>query len=501
MNVKRPTNTHAEPIKAPPAAVAASWGELLSGRNLLPAIALTGGVALHAINVHIVTTILPSVVRDIGGLEYYAWNITLFVVASILGATLTNKLLDVMGPRRTYLLALAVFVLGSILCATATGMFWLLCGRSVQGIGGGLLAALSYALIRIVFVERLWSRVVALVSGMWGLATLLGPAVGGLFAASGEWRLAFWSLLPVALVQALIVSMQLTGKSPVPDKASLEPVRIPFLKISLLMTSVLLVALAGQVKDDAGKVLCITVGVSVGLLLAWLDRRPGVALLPSGAYTLRSPMGKIFACIGLLMIASMSEIFIPYFLQLLHGYSPLQAGYMTAVMAGGWSMASLVSSGRSSRSTARLIFAGPVLMTLALLALLVLLPGDIVPAYQGAWLCIALAGVGLGIGLGWPHLLTGIFKAALPGEENIASAGITTVQLYAMAIGAALAGLTVNAAGLSDPGGEEGARTAAYSLFGFFALAPAAAMVLSYRLSHCTDRSGLGDPDQNDPDS
>lgn len=463
-------------------ASAATWSELLSGSNAWRAIALTGGVALHAINVHIVTTILPSVVRDIGGLDYYAWNITLFVVASIFGSTLTSKLLDVLGPRRTYLFALAVFSAGSVLCATAQDMYWMLGGRSVQGIGGGLLAALSYALIRIVFEERLWSRAVSLVSGMWGIATLLGPAVGGVFAESGAWRLAFWCLLPVSLAQALIVLAQLRGKQQSREAA----VRMPLLKIGLLTASVLLVALAGQAQDDGNKLLGVAAGLALGLLVAWLDQRPGIALLPTGTYTLKSVMGKVFACLCLLMIAGMTEIFVPYFLQTLHTYSPLQAGYMTAAMAGGWSLASLLSSGRNEVQADRMVAAGPAIMALSLGVLALLLPGDVLAGVDSvtAGLCfaLALAGVGLGIGMGWPHLVTRVMKSAQVGEENLASAGVSTVQLYAMAIGAALAGLTVNAAGLSHPGGIEGARMAAYCLFGLFALAPLAAIVLARRL-------------------
>lgn len=464
---------------------ATSWSELLSGRNLLRAVALTGGVALHAVNVHIVTTILPSVVRDIGGLAYYAWNITLFVVASIVGSALTSKLLDTLGPRSTYLAALVIFAFGSILCAAAPSMPWMLTGRSVQGIGGGLLAALSYALIRVVFEQRLWSRAVALVSGMWGVATLLGPAVGGLFAAGGAWRLAFWCLLPVALAQAAIVTGQLHGKPAHRDAAEPGniPVRIPLLKISLLAASVLLVAFAGQAADSAGKFAGVAAGLAAGVLVAWLDRRPGVALLPTGAYSLGAMMGKIFACVCLLMIGSMTEIFVPYFLQTLHGYAPLQAGYMTAAMAGGWSLASLLSSGRSGRQADRMVRFGPPLMTLSLLALMLLLPGDVDVAAEAVWLALALGGVGLGVGLGWPHLLTRVLKSARRGEENLASAGITTVQLYAMAIGAALAGLIVNAAGLTEPGGSAGARSAAYALFACFAAAPALAIVLARRIA------------------
>ncbi len=468
---------HAETV------VPTSWSELLTGRNLLRSVALTGGVALHAINVHIVTTILPSVVRDIGGLAYYAWNITLFVVASIVGSALTSKLLDKLGPRRAYLLGLAVFTLGSILCATALSMPWMLAGRSVQGLGGGLLAALGYALIPMLFEQRLWSRAVALESGMWGVATLLGPAVGGLFAADGAWRLAFWCLLPVALLQALIVAGQLGGKPVQGDAAVSEPVRIPLLKIALLALSVLLVAFAGQVDDTGGKLLGVAAGLGAGGLVAWLDRRPGVALLPTGAYQLSTVMGKVFACVCLLMIGSMTEIFVPYFLQILHGYAPLQAGYMTAAMAGGWSLASLLSSARSGKDADRMVRLGPLAMTLSLLALVVLLPGDVDVAAEGLWLALALGGVGLGIGLGWPHLLTRVLKSARRGEENLASAGITTVQLYAMAIGAALAGLTVNAAGLTEPGGVDGARQAAYALFACFAVTPALAIVLVRRVT------------------
>jgi hypothetical protein len=318
---------------------------------------------------------------------------------------------------------------------------------------------------------------------MWGVATLLGPAVGGLFAAGGAWRLAFWCLLPVALLQAVIVAGQLGGKPARGDVGASGPVRIPLLKIALLALSVLLVAFAGQVEDIGGKLLGVAAGLAAGVLVAWLDRRPGVALLPTGAYQLSTAMGKVFACVCLLMIGSMTEIFVPYFLQTLHGYAPLQAGYMTAAMAGGWSLASLLSSSRSGKDADRMVRFGPLAMSLSLVALVVLLPGDVDVAAEGLWLALALGGVGLGVGLGWPHLLTRVLKSARRGEENLASAGITTVQLYAMAIGAALAGLTVNAAGLTEPGGVDGARHAAYALFACFAVAPALAIVLARRVA------------------
>ncbi|BCQ43581.1 hypothetical protein ERHA55_11080 [Erwinia rhapontici] len=110
-----------------------NWGDLLSGKNAARSIALSGGVALHAINIYIATTVLPSVVKEIGGLHLYAWNTTLFVVASILGSALTSRTLSRTGSRGTYAIAILLFIAGSLLCALAPSMLMMLLGRTVQG--------------------------------------------------------------------------------------------------------------------------------------------------------------------------------------------------------------------------------------------------------------------------------------------------------------------------------------------------------------------------------
>ena len=475
----------ADPAVLPADPVTASWGELFTGRNGWRALALTGGVALHAINVHIVTTVLPSVVREIGGLDWYAWSTTLFVLGSILGAALSVRLLGVLGPRGAYLAALAVFTLGSMGCALAPAMHWLLAGRAVQGFGGGLLAALSYALIQLVFAQRLWPRAVALVSGMWGVATLCGPAVGGLFAQAGHWRWAFWALLPIAAAQALLVAAQLRASAGVHHVRPASAPRIPSLQIVLLLASVIVIAASGLWPDLAGQAVGVAVGLAIGFAATRVDRRAQVRLLPTGAYSIAKPLGAIYASVALLLIGTETEIFVPYFLQLLHGHSPLAAGYLTAAMAGGWSAGSLLSSGRSGAGADRMLRAGPWICTAGLVALALLLPAPGQLAAGGLGLLVvalALAAVGLGVGIGWPHLLTRVMSLAPAGEEGLASASITTVQLYGMAVGAAVAGLVANAAGLTVPGGSEGARSAAIWLFASFAIAPVLAALLARRL-------------------
>lgn len=459
----------------------ARWSELLSGGNALRSIALAGGVALHAVNVYIVTTLLPTVIDEIGGLAFYAWNTTLFVVASIIGSTLSARLLARGGPRVAYLLALLVFTLGSAVCAMATSMPLLLVGRSVQGLGGGILFALSYALIHLVFESRLWPRAMALVSAMWGVATLCGPAVGGVFAEGGHWRWAFWSLLPVAAALALIVCLRLPARQALDDNGG----RPAYGLIACLVASVLAICAASLADSLWVNLGGIVAGLAIAALIARLDPRARHHLLPTGAYSLRQPMGALFAMMCLLVAAITTEIYVPYFLQRIHGFGPLAAGYLTAVMAAGWTVGALASAGRDRNGGAWQIRCGPLLVALALLALALLTPALAwVASTPGlALFALALAGVGLGIGLGWPHLLTRVLQAARPGEENLASASITTVQLYATALAAALAGLVANSAGLVEPGGVEGARSAALWLFAVFACAPLLALPLALRLT------------------
>jgi MFS family permease len=463
----------------------ASWGALMRGQNGLRALALTGGVALHAINVHIVTTVLPSVVHEIGGLDWYAWNTTLFMVTSIIGASFSVRVLAALGPRGAYLSALLAFAVGSAICAMASSMPMMLTGRSVQGLGGGLLAALSYALIRVVFAAPLWPRAIALVSGMWGISTLCGPAVGGLFAQAGHWRWAFWTLLPIALAQSALVAVQLRPQNlvVVPRDTSIPPV--PLQQIILLSISVLAIA-AGSLSPV---LLWQTTGVGVGLLLGaatiFCERRASINMLPKRGTVISTPLGAAYASIALLLIGVMTEIFVPYFLQTLHGHNPLTAGYLTAAMAAGWSLGSLLFSGHGNIGAARLLRAGPALCTVSLLVLAALLPYKLGLSanWHMALTALALTGAGAGVGIGWPHLVTRVLTVAPPGEESTASAAITTVQLYGMAIGAAIAGLVVNAAGITAPGGAAGAQSAAVWLFLSFALAPALAMLLARRLS------------------
>ena len=458
----------------------ASWAELLSGKNGLRTLALTGGVALHAINIYIVTTILPSIVQDIGGMQYYAWNTTLFVISSIIGSALAAQILAQLTPRSAYLLGLIIFALGSIWCGLASNMPLLLVGRVLQGLGGGILLALSYALIRIVFEQRLWSRAMGITSGMWGIATLIGPAIGGLFAQYGHWRWAFWSVVPIALFIAVIVIVQMN----VQQQRSQSKIAIPFAQIGFLVLSIGLLSLMSLTHQLWLNVIGILAVIFCIIAIAKIDAKSTTKLMPTGAYTLKHPIGLIFMVMILMIAGLATEVYLPYFLQVIQQTTPLTAGYLTAIMAGGWTLGAFITANKTATQVTKILRYSPVLIIAALMALAVFIPMPNLLDMGGLLILfiIALISVGLGIGLCWPHLAIHVFNAANKGEENLASSSVVTVQLFAMALATAIAGIIVNNAGITAPGGVEGTRHAAMWLFALFAIAPLLALMLVRRI-------------------
>src|SRR5690606_10951824 len=144
-----------------------------------------------------------------------------------------------------------------------------------------------------------------------------------------------------------------------------------------------------------------------------------------------------YAAMTFLAFATAVEIFIPYFFQEIHNYSPLKAGYLTIIMALGWTSSSLLFSGATHEKLKIVLQAGPIIMCLGLISLSISIPTTYSSTPLGlALTCLSLALVGAGIGIGWPHLLSRVLSSAEKGDEDQASSSITTVQLIATAFGA-----------------------------------------------------------------
>lgn len=458
----------------------ASWAALFQGaQRLVYSLIFGSSVALHAVNVFVATTIMPSVVADIGGLEVYAWSSTVFVAASIVSAALVSQLLAYGGANKAYLYASVIFIAGTLLCATAPNIWALIFGRTLQGLGGGFFYALSYAVIRMVYPEKLWPVAIGLITVMWGIATLIGPAIGGTFVEFATWRAAFWSLVPCTALIAVAAYLSMPRQL---GEHQAESAKIPAVQIALVLSIVIVVSL-GSIDPNA---LRVAGSLLLSALLIWIllshENNSENRLFPRRTLEGNSALGQHYLCIGLLLIGMQAEVFAPYLLQVLHAQSPLVAGYMGALMALGWTAGSMTTASWSGERAAQTLVAGPLLGLAGLLLQACVFP--LTPAGSILLLCLIAAGmllVGFGIGITWPHVVTRIYALAPRDEQDLSAGAVTTVQLFATALGAAAGGMIVNLAGMHAPGGVAGAAAAARWLCLLFALAPLFAVLAARR--------------------
>jgi MFS family permease len=457
-----------------------SWRELLGPKNLGASTVLAGGVALYATNEFLTISLMPSAVADIGGHRYYAWVTTVYLVASVVAATTVHSLLLRLGPRLAYLLGLTVFGAGSLACAAAPSMEVLLLGRGVQGAAGGVLAGLGYAVINTALPSALWTKASALVSAMWGVGTLVGPAAGGLFAQFGSWRWAFGVLVILTAVMAGLVPLALPARR----EAEVDDARIPIPVWSLVLlgAAALAVSVAGIPHDWRATVALLALGAALIAVFIYVDRRLPAAVLPPSTFG-SGPLKWIYLTLGMLMAATMADMYVPLFGQRLAHLTPVAAGFLGAGLSIGWTVGEISSASlRNSRVIVRTVAVAPLVMATGLAVAALAQYEEASIGLVAVW-ALALLITGAGIGIAWPHLSAWAMSCVDdPAEGPAAAAAINTVQLICGAFGAGLAGVVVNLT-------ETGDATPARWLFATFAALAAIVVVASTRSGRRTGQS------------
>ncbi|BAX92449.1 MFS transporter [Mycobacterium shigaense] len=439
-----------------------SWRELLA-EYLGTSIVLAGGVGLYATNEFLTTSLLPSTVAEIGGARLYAWVTTLYLVGAVVAAAGVNTILLRVGARASFLSGLAVFGVASVVCAAAPTMEVLIAGRTLQGVAGGLLAGLGYALINAVLPRSLWTRGSAVISAMWGVATLAGPALGGLFAQFGLWRWAFGALAILTALIAVPVPAVLSARRVHPDAdAAGAPLhQVPIWSLLLLGAAALAVSVAQLPHNPVATGGLLVAGAGLIGAFVVVDWRMNAAVLPPSVFG-RGPLKWIYLTMGVQMAAVMVDIYVPLFGQRLAHLTPVVAGFLGATLALGWTLAELLSASLSDvRVVGRVIAVAPLLMAAGLALVAVTQRIDADAGIVAVWAAGLLVG-GIGIGLTWPHLsMRAMDSVDDPAESGAAAAAINTVQLISAAFGAGLAGVVVNTA----QGGDLGAARWLYAIF------------------------------------
>jgi MFS family permease len=336
-----------------------SWSMLFQGRRTAHTLLLILGVGIPATGLFIVATVLPSVVADISGAAFYAWPSVLYTTASIIGTASGGFITATLGLRRGYLAGVLVFLVGVVGCAVAPHMLVLAGARTIQGGGGGILVSLSYRIARSLYPEALRPRVLATLSGVWGAAALLGPMVGGVFAELGWWRGAFWVTVPVLLAIMSLVWYALPSEAP-----DGQAPHLPLFRLALLGLGVLCVAGSGQVAP-LGLRLALLASAGIGVMLAFrIDVRAAHHLFPSQPLTLTAPVGTGLWIVFLFGVtAALINVFMPLAVQVLHGASPLVAGYFPVLRSLAWTVVALGTAGLVGQRVRLAVLLGPLVVT------------------------------------------------------------------------------------------------------------------------------------------
>jgi MFS family permease len=453
--------------------VTAAPGRRASGGHALATTVVLVGTFGPAVNTFITATVLPSVVREIGGLPLYAWATTAYAVASIVGSAGSSVLMRKVGTRLALIVATLVLLAGTATCGAAPSMAVVVAGRAVQGLGGGLTFGIIHGMVRELFPEPMWPSRLALISSMWGVAAIGGPFGGGVLAQMGLWRAAFWGVIPIVVAPA-VASWWL-----LPPRARRgPPARVPFGRLLAICAAVLCLASVANVRAPGLRAALVLGAVLAIALTLRLDARAAHRLFPSDMLAFGRPTGKAFAMIFLIAASgSPTSVFIPLLGQVIHHVSPATAGYFYAIQSLAWSIASLVSARVPAERLRLALVGGPLIMAAGLGGVALSIgPGPV------SVIAAALGVAGAGIGVCWAHVAKIVLAAAREGEEEISAALTPSAQLFAVAFASAGAGIVASATGLSRTATPEVAAFTGTVLFGIAAMGPLVAAAMAATL-------------------
>ncbi len=401
--------------------------EILSGALL--------GLLLAALDQTVVVTALPAIAGDLNGLQHLSWIVTAYLLTSTASTPIYGKLSDLYGRRVMLLIGIGIFVAASALCALAQSMGQLIAARALQGVGGGALISMSQAIIADVISPRERGRYQVYMSGVWALASLGGPVMGGLFVEYLSWRWVFWINLPLGVLGLMLCNNPL--KKLVVRR---QQPRIDYLGAAILVpavVSLLLVASWGGTEFAwaSPEILgLIGVGILLAAAFALQELRAPEPLLPPRLFI--DPIIRIASFNSFVVSAGMfgAIVLLPVFLQLVLGAGAGRTGVLLIPLMGG-TVLGAYPAGQWMRHTGRYKKVPVVTLSGAVAAFLLLATcGPSTPALLVA-LYIGLLGVGMGGSM--PVMLVAAQNAAQARDIGAATASVAFFRSLGGSFGAA----------------------------------------------------------------
>jgi EmrB/QacA subfamily drug resistance transporter len=393
---------------------------------------------------------MPTAVAELGGVGRYAWAFSAYLLTSTTTVPLFGKLADLYGRRRIYSVSVAIFVVGSALCGAAGSIQQLLLFRALQGVGAGGVVPVAVTVIGDIYTLEERGRMQGLFSGVWALASLLGPLIGGLVTDTLSWRWVFYFNMPFGVLSAVMLWTYLHEE---------PPRRAHRLDLAGTITLTLSVCGVLWVLQEAGptwgwgdaRTLALALAVLAGLaLFTWEERRAPEPMLPLDLFRSRvisvSTAGAVI--LGLLLFALVA--YVPMYAQVVRGDSAAAAGGLLMAMSIGWPISSTVAGALLLRTGYRsLVLTGSVVCAAGCL-LLALAGHD--PSRTWLLGSMLLAGIGMGF-ISTPYLVA--LQAAVPyARRGAATAVQQFFRTMAGAVVVAVMGAVLNgmlAARLHDP--------------------------------------------------
>ncbi|MBV8084485.1 MAG: MFS transporter [Chloroflexi bacterium] len=399
------------------------------------------GMLVAALDQFIVSTALPTIVRDLGGLTELAWVVTAYLLASTASMPLWGKLGDLWGRKPVFQAVLVIFLIGSALSGQSHNMGELIAFRALQGLGGGGLFVIAQAAIADVVSPRDRGRYVGLFGAVFGLATIAGPLAGGWFVDNLSWRWVFYINLPIGALALVIVQLALRVQR------AARHVDIDYLGTALVAagtTALVLVTTLGGNTYAWGSWQVIGLLVAGVVLLAafvFVEQRAAEPVMPPHLF--RIPVFTLTSVIGFTIGFAMfgSITFISLFLQVVHGVSPTAAGLQLTPMMMGVIVMSIVSGFAISRTGKYRVF--PIVGTIvAALGMILLSRMD--ETTSGALTTLYMVVVGLGIGLVMQVLVIAAQNAVEQRDLGVATSSATFFRQIGASFGVAVFGAIFN---------------------------------------------------------
>lgn len=413
-------------------------GEGQSHRSVLVAIgALLLGMLLAALDQTIVSTALPTIVSELGGLDHLSWVVTAYLLAATAATPLWGKLGDQYGRKKLFQTAIVIFLIGSALCGVAQNMPQLIGFRALQGLGGGGLMVLSMAIVGDLVTPRERGKYQGLFGAVFGVTSVLGPLLGGFFTEHLSWRWVFYINLPIGVVALVVIAAVL--HIPVRREKHTIDYLGTFLIAAVATALVLVASLGGTTWAWSSPQIIGLAVLAVVLLVVFVavERRAVEPVLPLKLFRIRtfSLVAVISFVIGFAMFGAMT--YLPTFLQVVHDITPTMSGVHMLPMVIGLLITSTGSGQIVSRTGRWKVF--PITGTaITAVGLLLLHQLD---ENSSTWLMSAFFFVfGAGLGLVMQVLVLVAQNSVSYRDLGVATSGVTFFRSIGSAFGVAIFG-------------------------------------------------------------